>query len=57
MWKQFTLGEDNNFEISRTSYNNAIEILNNEAEKYVNLDYWKDDDTECFDTDNNYLMD
>ena len=96
-----TLGEDNNFEISRTSYNNAIETLNNEAEKYINLDYstdarcvgsisttlngkfinkdvgtsstvtlppsswnsyirpdnWKDDDTECFDTDNNYLMD
>ncbi len=37
-----SLGVENNFEASKTSYNNAIETLNHEAEKYINATYATD---------------
>ena len=39
--KNITLG-GSTFEEGRTSYNNAIETLNNEAEKYINTNYVTD---------------
>ena len=39
--KNVTLG-GNTFEEARTSYNNGIETLNNEAEKYINTNYVTD---------------
>lgn len=35
----FTLGSQDNFEDSKSNYNNVIELLNNIAETYINFDY------------------
>ena len=40
--KEVTLGVDDNFEASKTSYNSAIETLNSEAEAYINSVYAED---------------
>ena len=40
--KEVTLGVDDDFEASKTSYNSAIETLNSEAEAYINSAYAED---------------
>ena len=37
--QDYTLGDNNNFTSAMNSYNNAIQYLNNEANKYLNTDY------------------
>lgn len=35
----FTLGSDSDFEVSKANYNDAIKILNDKAETYINTNY------------------